>query len=90
MSPGGGPGTARSRGPRRGFGVKSARWPPVIAGLEEEVRRAIAPDRLEFDENPPVGAEADAVLGEWGAEPLATELLQASDGWGDSDVGVEV
>jgi hypothetical protein len=29
VSPGGGPGTARSRGRRRGFGVKSARWPPV-------------------------------------------------------------
>ena len=46
--------------------------------LEAEVRRAIAPDGLEFDENAPVGAEADAVLGEWGAEQIATELLQAS------------
>jgi hypothetical protein len=47
-------------------------------GLKEEVRRAIAPDRLELDENAPVGAEADAVLGEWGAEQISTKLLQAS------------
>jgi hypothetical protein len=55
------------------------------------VRRAIAPDRLEFDENAPVGAEADAVQGEWGAEQIAAELLQASAiVGGDPDVGVEV
>ncbi len=36
--------------------------------LEQEVRRAIAPDRLEFDEDAPVGAETEAVLGEWGVE----------------------
>jgi len=35
-------------------------------GLEEEVRRAIAPHRLALDEDAPVGAEADAVLGERG------------------------
>jgi hypothetical protein len=35
-------------------------------GLEEDVRRAIAPDRLERDEDAPVEAEADAVLGECG------------------------
>jgi hypothetical protein len=55
------------------------------------VRRAIAPDGLELDENAPVGAEADAVLGEWGAEQIATERLQASAiVGGDPDVGVEV
>jgi hypothetical protein len=55
------------------------------------VRRAIAPDRLEFDENAPVGAEADAVQGEWGAEQIAAELLQASAiVGGDPDVAVEV
>jgi hypothetical protein len=37
-------------------------------GLEEKVRRSIAPDGLEFDEDTPVGTEADAVLGERGAE----------------------
>jgi len=45
--------------------------------LEEEVRRSIAPHRLEFEEDAPVGAEADAVLGERGAEEIATELLQS-------------
>jgi hypothetical protein len=55
------------------------------------VRRAIAPDGLELDENAPVGAEADAILGERGAEQIATELLQASAiVGGDPDVGVEV
>jgi hypothetical protein len=35
-------------------------------GLEEEVGGAIAPDRLEFDEDAPLGAET--VLGERGRE----------------------
>jgi len=30
-----------------------------------------------LDEDAPVGAEADAVLGERGAEEIATELLQS-------------
>jgi hypothetical protein len=55
------------------------------------VRRAIAPHRLELDEDAPVGAEADAVLGERGAEEIATELLEAGAIVGvDPDVGVEI
>ena len=75
----------------RGPGNEGRQLLQEFDGLEEEVRRAIAPDRLEFDENAPVGAEADALLGEWGAEQIATELLQASSiVGGDPDVGVEV
>ena len=60
-------------------------------GLEEEVRHAIAPHRLEFDEDAPVGTEADAVLGERGAEEIAAELFEASAiVGGDPDVGVKV
>jgi hypothetical protein len=62
----------------RGPGNEGCQLLQEFDALEEEVRRAIAPDGLEFDENAPVGAEADAVLGEWGAEQIATELLQAS------------
>jgi hypothetical protein len=43
--------------------------------VEEQMRGAIAPHRLEFDEEASVGAEADAVLGERGAEEIAAELL---------------
>jgi hypothetical protein len=46
-------------------------------GLEEEVRRSIVPHRLELDEDAAVGAEADAMLGERGAEEVATELVEA-------------
>jgi hypothetical protein len=57
-------------------------------GLEEEVRRSIAPHRLELDEDASIGAEAYAVLGERGAEEIATELLEAGAiVWGDPDVG---
>jgi hypothetical protein len=31
----------------------------------------------EFDEDAPVGAEAKAILSEWGAEEIAAELLEA-------------
>jgi hypothetical protein len=62
-----------------------------LDGLEEQVRRAIAPHRLELDEEASIGAEADAVLGERGAEEVAAELLEAGAiVWGDPDVGVEV
>jgi hypothetical protein len=61
----------------RGPGNEGCQLLQEFDGLEE-VRRAIAPDGHEFDENAPVGAAADAVLGEWGAEQMATELLQAS------------
>jgi hypothetical protein len=75
----------------RGPGNEGRQLLQAFDGLEEEVRRAITPDRLEFDENAPVGAEADAILGERGAEQIATELLQASAiVGGDPDVGVEV
>jgi hypothetical protein len=60
-------------------------------GLEEEVRRAIAPHRLELDEEASIGAEAEAVLGERGAEEIAAELLEAGAiVGGDPDVGVEI
>jgi hypothetical protein len=59
--------------------------------LEEQMRGTIAPHRLEFDEDAPVGAEADAVLGEWGPEEVAAELLKAGAiVGGNPDVGVEV
>jgi hypothetical protein len=55
------------------------------------VRRAIAPDGLAFDEDTPVGTETDAVLGERGAEEIATAVFQAGAVVrGDPDVGVEV
>jgi len=59
--------------------------------LEEPLRGAIAPHRLEFDEDAAVGPEAHAVLGERGAEEIATELFEAGAiVGGDPDVGVEV
>ena len=60
-------------------------------GLEEEVRGAIAPHRLELDEDASIGADVEAALGERGAEEIATELLEAGAiVWWDPDVGVEV
>jgi hypothetical protein len=62
-----------------------------LDGLEEQVRSAIAPHRLEFDEDASVGAEEDAVLGERGAEEVAAELLKAGTiVGGNPEVGVEV
>jgi hypothetical protein len=59
--------------------------------LEEQLRSAIAPDRLEIDEDAAVGAQADAVLGERRAEEIAAELFEAGAiVGGDPDVGVEV
>ena len=43
-------------------------------GLEEEVRGSIASHRLELNEDASIGAEAEAVLGERGAEEVAAEL----------------
>jgi hypothetical protein len=55
------------------------------------MRGAIAPDRLQLDEDAPVGPALDAVLGERGAEEVAAELLEAGAMVGrDPDVGVEV
>ena len=55
------------------------------------MRRSIAPHRLELDDDASVGAEAEAVPGERGAEEIATELLEAGAiVWGDPDVGVEI
>jgi len=59
--------------------------------LKEQLRGAITPHRLELDEDAAVGAEADAVLGERGAEEIATKLFEAGAiVAGDPDVGVEV
>jgi hypothetical protein len=50
--------------------------------------RAIAPHRLEFDEDAAVGPEAPAVLGERVAEEIAAELFEAGAiVGGDADVG---
>jgi len=46
-------------------------------GLEEQMRGAIAPHRLECDEDAPVGPAVDAVLDERGADEIAAELLKA-------------
>jgi hypothetical protein len=55
------------------------------------VRRAIAPHRLELDEEASIGAEAEGVLGKRGAEEVSAELLEAGTiGGRDPDVGVEV
>jgi hypothetical protein len=60
-------------------------------GLEEQVRRAIAPHRLELDEDASIGAEADAILGERRPKEVTAELLEAGTiGGRDPDVGVEI
>jgi len=59
--------------------------------LEEQMRGAIAPERLQRDEDATVGPEVEAVLGERGAEEVAAELLETGTiGGGDPDVGVEI
>jgi hypothetical protein len=59
--------------------------------LEEQMRGAIAPERLQRDEDASVDPELDAVLGERGAEEVAAELLETGTiGGGDPDVGVEI
>jgi hypothetical protein len=50
-------------------------------GLEEAMRGAIAPDRLQLDEDAPVGPELDAVLGERG-RILKSRSLRDSVGAG--------
>jgi hypothetical protein len=75
----------------RGAGNEGCQLLQEFDRLEEEVRGAIAPGRLELDEDAPVGAETQAVLGERGAEEITTELLEASAiVGGHPDVGVEV
>jgi hypothetical protein len=60
-------------------------------GSKSRCEVPIAPHRLEFDEDASVGAEADAVLGERGAEEIVAELLEAGAiVGGDPDVGVEI
>ena len=55
------------------------------------MRCSIAPHCREFDEDTPVGAEAETVLCERGAEEITTEVLQTSAiVGGNPDVGVEV
>jgi len=55
----------------RGAGVDGREFFHELDRLEEQMRGAIAPHRLEFDEDAPVGPELDAVLGERGAEEVA-------------------
>ena len=75
----------------RGAGHEGGQLLQEFDGLEEEMRGAIAPHGLECDEDAPVGAEAQAVLGERGAEEIAGELLEVGAIVGrDPDVGVEV
>jgi hypothetical protein len=75
----------------RGAGDDGRELLQEFDGLEEELRGAIAPDRLERDEDAPVGPELEAVLGERGAEEVAAELLEAGAiVRGDPDVGVEI
>jgi hypothetical protein len=60
-------------------------------GFEGARRGAIAPDRLQRDEDAPVGSELDAVLGERGAEERAAERCETGAiGGGDPDAGVEL
>ena len=59
-------------------------------GLDEEVRGTIASHRLEFDEDAPVGAEAEAVLGEAGGGGDSGRVAPGGRDWGDPDVGVQV
>jgi len=55
------------------------------------VRCSIAPHGLEFDEDAPVGAAAETVLCERGAEEITTEVFQTSAiVGGNPDVSVEV
>ena len=59
--------------------------------LEEEMGSAIAPHRLEFDEDVSVGPELDAVLGERGGGGGSDRVVRGGrDRWGDPDVGVEI
>ena len=55
------------------------------------MRGAIAPHRLELDEDASVRAELEAVLGGRGAEQMAAELCKAGAIVGsDPDIGVEI
>ena len=55
------------------------------------MRCSITPHCLEFNEDTPIGAEAETVLCERGAEEITTEVLQTSAiVGGNPDVGVEV
>jgi hypothetical protein len=75
----------------RGAGDDGRELCHELARLEEEMGGAIAPHRLEFDEDASVGTELDAVLGERGAEEVAAELFEAGAiVRGHPDVGVEV
>jgi len=57
----------------RGAGDEERQLLQEFDGLEEEVRGAIEPHRLDVDEDAPIGTEAEAVLGE--REGIAAELL---------------
>ena len=55
----------------RGAGNEGGERLSEFDGLKQEVRGAIAPDSLEFNEDAPVGAEVEAVLSERGAEEIS-------------------
>jgi len=56
----------------RGTGDEGRQLLEEFDGLEEEVGGAVAPHTVwEFDEDAPVGAEAEAILSERGAEEIA-------------------
>jgi hypothetical protein len=60
----------------RGSGDDRCEFLHELDRLEEQMRGAIAPGRLQLDEEAPVGPALDAVLGERGAEEVAAELLE--------------
>jgi hypothetical protein len=75
----------------RGAGDEGRERLQALDRLEAQMRGAIAPDRLERDEDASIGPEVDAVLGKRGAEEGAAELLEAGTiVRGDPDVGVEI
>jgi hypothetical protein len=76
---------------RRGAGDDGGELLHELDRLEEQMRGAIVPHRLELDQDAPVAAEADAVLSERGTEEIAAELFEAGAiVGGDPDVGVEI
>jgi hypothetical protein len=56
---------------RRGAGDDGRELLHELDRLEEQMRGAIVPHRLELDQDAPVAAEADAVLGEGGRRRYA-------------------
>lgn len=60
----------------------------ALEGLEEHMRRAVAPHRVERHEDPPIGPQLEAILGKGRAEERAAQRLPARPiGGGDPDTG---